>query len=308
MGLVFFGNEKLATGTATDLPILRALIEAGFRIQAIVSNPETNTPKQTKELSIESLAHAYHIPLFTPKKLIEIERDLAELKAEAAILIAYGKIIPVEIINIFPKGIINIHPSLLPLHRGPTPIESVILDGSTKTGVSLMKLAPQMDAGPVYSQHTASLSGRESKQDLANSLSKIARNLLIKNLPLVLSGELLPKEQDHNLATYDSLINKSDGVIDWQKPAVQLEREVRAYRGWPGSRTKLAEKDVIITQASVLNTNQPQKKPGSIELIDNNILVATSKGSLVIERLKPAGKREMSAREFIIGHKNKLTG
>jgi methionyl-tRNA formyltransferase len=306
MGLIFFGNERLATGVSTDSPILRGLIENGFDIRAIVSNPENAISRRSKELEIASVAHDYHIPLLTPKGLAEIKDALIKFDAEAAILVAYGKIIPSLIIDLFPKGIINIHPSLLPLHRGPTPIENVILDSSNQTGVSLMKLTSVMDAGPVYTQKSLKMTRSETKQELVNKLSQLSKTLLLNNLEAILDGKLIPTEQNHNQSTYDQLITKQDGLIDWAKSAAQIEREIRAYQGWPSSKTSLAGKEVTVTKARVIKSTKNNKKPGTILVEDYNLMVATSDGLLLIERLKPAGKKEMSAREFIIGNKNKL--
>src|SRR5581483_9225315 len=130
---------------------------------------------------------------------------------EAAVLVAFGRIIPQPIIDLFPKGIINIHPSLLPKLRGPTPIETAILDGLTETGVSLMRLEAKMDAGPLYSQQKISLNGDETKLELATKLNKVGAELLINSLPAILDGSLIPKPQNNSKATYTKLITKDDG-------------------------------------------------------------------------------------------------
>src|SRR5689334_16640705 len=136
--LVFFGNERLATGVSTDAPALRSLVKAGYDVKAVVASHSEGVSRNKRGLEIVEVAHAYHIPVLIPENLEDVFDDLVKPDAEAGVLVAFGKIIPQKIIDIFPKGIINIHPSLLPVYRGPTPVETAILEGSKETGVSLM--------------------------------------------------------------------------------------------------------------------------------------------------------------------------
>ena len=245
--ILFFGNERLATGVTTEAPVLRAL-SAKYKIAGVVvAQNELGRSRADREPEIIDVARHSNIPVLAPKKLAEARDELAAFQAQIGVLVAYGKIVPQEIIDLFPKGIINIHPSLLPKHRGPTPVESVILNGEAETGVSLMQLTSQMDAGPVYAQQTLTLTGNEEKQLLADKLALAGKDMLMEALPGILNGELLPKPQAEASATYDSLIDKSSGSLDFTKPAEQLEREVRAYAGWPRSSTKIGDTDVIVT-------------------------------------------------------------
>jgi methionyl-tRNA formyltransferase len=307
MGLVFFGSGPVA---ARSLELLMK----NFDIEAVVTKPKPQHHRG--DFPVISLCEKYGLKMLATSTKSELDDLISEqsFESKVGVLIDFGIIVSKKVIEHFPLGIVNSHFSLLPEWRGPDPITFSVLSGQKVTGVSLMLLVEKMDEGPLLAQAEYQLPDTVTTPELTDKLIELSDAMLKEILPLYLDSLVHPAPQESKTIasskkpTYSKKLNKSDGVIDWQKPAVQLEREVRAYQGWPGSRTKLAEKDVIITQASVLNTDQPQKKPGSIELIDNNIVVATSKGSLVIERLKPAGKREMSAREFIIGHKNKLTG
>jgi methionyl-tRNA formyltransferase len=217
-------------------------------------------------------------------------------------LVAYGKIVPQSVIDIFPRGIVNIHPSLLPKHRGPTPLESVILSGESETGVSIMELAKEMDAGPVFHQCIVALEGRETKQALADKLLDIGAQHLIEQLPAILDGSLGPKPQEDSKATYDKLIGKSDGSIDWNKPALALEREIRAYAVWPQSRTEMGEHEVIITAAHAVKALE-DAQPGTIWHDAHELHVHTGDGVLVIDRLKPTGKGEMDVAAFLAGYR-----
>lgn len=303
ISLVFFGNERLATGVGTATPTLQTLIDADYDVVAVVSNYEKGTSRNARELEIKKIAERHNIPVLLPDNPSDIADQLRGFSAEIAVLVAYGRIVPQNIIDIFPKGIINIHPSLLPLHRGPTPIESVVLDGSKTTGVSVMQLVKAMDAGPVYGQSVIDLSGTETKQQLADHLLDIGSKMVLELLPGILDGSVIAKPQDDNDVTFDKSIAKSDGIIDWNKPAVQLEREVRAYAGWPKSRTSLSGIDCVITKA---RAQELSGEPGKLFIDVKTLGVYCGQGALIIERLKPAGKNEMDIEGFLAGYRNKL--
>lgn len=297
--IVFFGNERLATGVKTSTPTLKALLKAGYKVSAIVLNNDKSVSRSSRDLEIESVAKNHGITVLFPDKLSLLKDQLEELKADIGILVAYGKIVPANIMGFFPSGIINIHPSLLPLHRGSTPIESVILEGASETGVSLMQLANEMDAGPVYVQKKLKLTGIESKQELADQLLSIGSSLVIDHLPSILDGSLKPKAQDHTKATYDSLISKSDGNIDWKKPADVIARQIRAYEKWPKSFTVINNHQVIIKKASVV---EGSKKPGSFEHTNDSLVVFCGDKALSVEIIQPLDRAEMPISAFLAGY------
>jgi methionyl-tRNA formyltransferase len=261
--IVFFGNEKLATGIPNVRPIIREAVEnAGFEIEKIV----------TGDLS-----------------------QLGEHSSKLAVLAAYGRIIPRSVLDQFPLGIINVHPSLLPEYRGSTPIEQAILDGKKTTGVSIMKLEAGMDTGPVYKQKTVHLTGNESKIELTEQLQRLGAELLVEVLPDIADGSLKPRSQPHpDRATYSRLLSKADGLIDWSKPADILAREIKAFLGWPQSRTTLGSVEVIITKAHVSD-------------VETELSIRCGDGKfLSIDSLKPLGKKEMPTRAFLAGYKSRI--
>jgi methionyl-tRNA formyltransferase len=298
--IVFFGNERLATGVTTSAPSLRALIEAGYTVAAVIINNETATTRKSQTLEIAQVAAEHDIPVLNPKKLADIKEYLQDLKADIGLLVAYGQLVPARIIDLFPSGIINIHPSLLPLHRGSTPLESVILAGDTSTGVSIMQVVKELDRGPVYAQNTVSLTTDVSKQALADQLSTLGAQMLLETLPPILAGSLQPTVQDESLATYDKLITKADGRIDWQKPAITLEREIRAYYTWPRSSTTLGSYEVIIHAARVVDETGT---PGAIQVSKDRLIIYTGRQALEILSLQPSGKKEMPIKAFLSGYK-----
>jgi len=302
--ILFFGNERLATSVTTTAPVLQALLAADYKVVAVVvAQADSGASRHARPLEVAELAARHGIPVLAPASLDSAE--LANFGADAAVLVAYGKLVLVDIISLFPHGIINIHPSLLPKHRGSTPIESVILRGETETGVSLMALDKSMDSGAVYAQQKVTLSGTETKQALADQLSQVGAELLVKHLPAILNGKLIPTPQDETQATYDEKIAPADGQLDWQKPAVMLEREIRAYLGWPRSRTTLFGKDVVITKANARPNDGDSADEAGREWIQGQELgVHTTKGTLIIGSLIPTAKPEMTASAFLAGYRN----
>lgn len=291
--LVFFGNERLATGVSTDAPTLRSLVKAGYDIKAVIANHSDGVSRSRRGLEIVEIAHAYHIPVLIPDKLEDISGALDKYDAEAGVLVAFGKIIPQKIIDVFPKGIINIHPSLLPAYRGPTPVETAILEGVGQTGVSLMSLTAKMDAGPVYIQDSLELAGDETKPELARRLLNLGTKLLIQNLPYILDGTLESIPQADAGATYTRLLSKADGLIDFKEPADLIERKVRAFVAFPKTRAKVFDQDIIITKARVAKDKK-----------DGKLVTKAHPGWLEIEELTGPSGRSMSGADFIRGYKN----
>lgn len=270
--IVFFGNEKLATGISNVEPVIQSsIVNAGYEIEQVVTGPLS---------------------------------ELREHESKIAVLVAYGHIIPESILGQFPLGIINIHPSLLPLYRGPTPIEQAILDGANKTGVSIMRLTSGMDEGPIYKQKTVHLNASETKDELTISLQKLGSDLLVEALPQIINGVLRPRSQPHpDRATYTKKLKKADGDIDWTKPAQKIEREIRAYAGWPRSKTQLGQIDCIVTSAEVVEISGV---PGNYTIEKDKLVIHTGMDSLKIMKLQPIGKKEMSVEEFLRGYTNRI--
>jgi methionyl-tRNA formyltransferase len=294
--LIYFGTD------AFSVPALIQLLSEGREVVAVVTKPDSRTGRG-RELSspaVKRLADAREIPVLQPSSLTSIADDIKRLRPDAGIVVAYGKIIPQSVIDLFPKGLINIHPSLLPRYRGPSPIETAILNGDDVTGVTLMKLSAEMDAGPTYDAAKLQLRGKETRPDLYEELAELGASHLAAKLDAILEGRIVPIPQDKSLVSTTHLLQKSDGLVDWRKPAEQLEREVRAYLLWPGSRARLVGADTTITSAHVAKVDG---EPGiAYRTPAGELAVFAGEGSLIIDTLKPAGKREMTGPEFLAGH------
>ncbi|MCE9549167.1 methionyl-tRNA formyltransferase, partial [Candidatus Nomurabacteria bacterium] len=190
------------------------------------------------------------------------------------VVVSYGKIIPKEILDLPRLGTINIHPSLLPLYRGPSPIVTPILNGDTETGVTIIKIDEEMDHGPILAQEKINLSGDEFIWDLEKSLAELGGKLLVETIPKFIAGQVQLKEQDHNKATYVKKIKKEDGLIDLEDDAVKNYNKFRAYASWPRTFFFKNGKRIIITKAS----------------LENN--------QFIIEKVLPEGKKEITWTEF----------
>lgn len=288
--LIFFGTETFS------LPSLKALIGAGYNIAAIVTKPDSRRGRGKKPFihPIKQFGIDHHIPVWQPEKVGDIEADLAALKPTAAILVAYGKIIPTRILNVFePVGIINLHPSALPRYRGPSPIEAAIINGDSTTAVSIMKLDAGMDTGPIYGQKSVTLSGHETKPALSERLAQVGAAYLLELLPAIISGDLKASPQQISDVSVTSLISKADGQLDpLTDDAYVLERKVRAYQGYPKAHLIINGIDVIITSAKV--TSQPNTNQLNVPCAKKTYL-------LVKELVAPSG-RTMSGEDFVRGY------
>ena len=296
--ILLFGNERIATSVETKAPIFRYLMQNYNVVGLVVSEK-----KNMDSLEVVKLAKENNIEVYNFTKLKDSIEDIRKLEADIAVLIAYGKIIPQSIIDIFPMGILNIHPSLLPMHRGPTPLESVILANETKTGVSLMHLSSGMDSGPVYAQKTINLNQKETKQELANILDELGYSIFKEDFEDILSGKITPVEQKDELATYDQLINKTNSNIDWNESSLQIINKIRAYEGWPGTKTILGKLNVNIVSADISNY---KGNPGEFLIENGRLYIYTLDSSLEIKTIQPEGRKIMTARDFLLGYSNKI--
>lgn len=241
--IIFFGTEDFS------LAALAGLIEADYDIVAVVTKPDSKKGRGQQRMApaVKILATQHNIPVWQPDKLKDIENEIRKLAPVAGILVSFGKIIPQSIIDLFTPGIINVHPSLLPKYRGPSPIESAIMNGDDKTGVSIMQLSAAMDAGPVYSVREYPLNGTETRPYLYQTLATEGSTLLLESLPRILNGTLTPQPQNENEATYCRLLQKDDAFLDPKSlTAAEAERHVRAYAGFPKSKLTLDNGQVLI--------------------------------------------------------------
>jgi methionyl-tRNA formyltransferase len=295
--LIFFGTD------AFSVPTLIRLLAEEWNVVAVVTKPDSRTGRG-RELTIPAvkrLALAKKLKVLQPARVADIKPEITKLKPDAGIVVAYGKIIPAGVLPSFPKALINIHASLLPRHRGASPIEAAILDGDDATGITLMQIDPGMDTGPTYVQSKLQLAGTETRLELYERLAETGAEFVAAKLTAILSGNIVPIPQDNKHATATRLITKADGRLDWSQPARRLEREVRAYLGWPGSTAEIAGAQVTVTAARALGQSGTAGR--AFKTRGGELAVYAGQGALIVDQLKPSGKREMTGPEFLAGHR-----
>jgi len=313
--MFFWGTPEFA------LPALNALKKANFLISGIVTNPDEKkgrklaiAPPPVKKWALEN-----NVPVFQPESLKkeyfsarpeEEKKILSALKtADLFLVVSYGKIIPKKFLKIPPWGVLNIHPSLLPRWRGPSPIQYAILAGDSETGVTIMKIDEEMDHGPILAQKKFLISANTNYPELHDKLADLGAELLIETLPKYLAGKIRPKEQNHEEAVYSRILEKKDGHIDWSLSAVEIENKIRALTPWPSCWTvwkkNKKESRLRVDKAVIFSLSLSSGKPGLVSAGEGKLLlVCTGQGRLEIKKLTLEGKKTMDAKDFLAGNKD----
>jgi methionyl-tRNA formyltransferase len=301
--IVFLGSPQFT------IPILHLLKMNGHDIAAVYTRPDKPAGRGREPMAppIKPAAVALGLPVVQVGgfKTPEAVQQLADFKPQAVIVAAYGLILPQSVLDIAPLGCINIHPSLLPRFRGPSPVISTLLAGDEFAGVSVMRLDAGMDSGPVFARAQIAVLESDDAISLTAKLFEIGARMVLEVLAEVNSGKILPVPQNGALATITREITKEDGRIDWNRGALEIYRQVRAYQAWPQAYTSWQGKQVKILEALPINDNE-DLEPGRIAAVaDNSMLaVGTGAGRLGVRILQIEGKRAMSAAEFLRGQRD----
>ncbi|MDR1588396.1 MAG: methionyl-tRNA formyltransferase [Treponema sp.] len=323
MRILFAGNPGIA------VPSLEALFDltgGGFELAGVLTNPDrprgrSGTPEPTEagaaaERISERLRAAGKPPLpaLKPEKLDAAAREaVSALKPDLLVSFAYGRIFGPKFLALFPLGGINIHPSLLPRYRGATPIPAVILNRETLTGLSIQRLAAEMDSGDILAQESIPLDGRETAGSLGNIAAQRAAELLPRVLGALAAGTAKARPQNHGEATYCSLISKKDGLIDWRRSAAEIEARIRAYDPWPQTWTIQGERQLFILKAGLPDSlpagaSAPDGvlTPGMVLGADKRqgILIQTGEGVLAARELRYEAKKALDWKAFLNGARN----
>ncbi len=309
---VFMGSPAFA------VPTLRSLVEAGYDLVAVYSQPDRPAGRGRALVApdVKRVALEYGLPVLQPERLrtAEAREQLRELRPDLIVVAAYGQILRPAVIDLPRHGCLNVHASLLPRHRGASAVAAAILAGDAESGVSIMQIDPGMDTGPVLSQRSTPLLDDDTTGTLAERLSRIGAELLVETLPDWVAGHVRAAPQDEAHATQAPPIAKEDGAIDWTKPAMRLWREVRAYNPWPLSSTRFRGEPLQMLEAWPLtNTAVAEPAPGTVmelpaaaELSAERrqraaFAVAAGAGLLVPLSVRRAGRGAVSAAEFARG-------
>ncbi|MDE0610309.1 MAG: methionyl-tRNA formyltransferase [Anaerolineaceae bacterium] len=293
--VVFMGTPEFA------LPALRALL-ARHRVTGVVTMPDRPAGRglEPRISPVKALALEHDLPLLQPRSLRREEAiaTLGAWPADVYVVAAFGLILPQSVLDLPPWGSLNIHASLLPRWRGAAPIQAAIRAGDARSGVSLMLMDVGLDSGPVLAQQALPLAPDETTQGLHDRLATLGAELLIENLPDWLGGRLEPQPQDESRVTLAPQLRKEDGWIDWSQPALDIERQIRAFTPWPGSHTAWNSRQLKILQAEVVPGSAA---PGRVVSLPEDLGIGTGAGLLRPRRLQLAGRRAQASADFLRG-------
>ncbi|MFZ0710037.1 MAG: methionyl-tRNA formyltransferase [Terrimicrobiaceae bacterium] len=304
MRIVFLGTGDIG------VPSLGSLAASGIHeVRAVFTQPDRPAGRNLKlrPSAIKLAARELELPVFQPEKIRAPEAlaELVGLKPELIIVAAYGQILPKTVLSLPRLGCINVHASLLPRHRGATPIQAAILEGDNETGVTIMQMDEGLDTGDILFKVSTRVGASETAGSLHDRLAQIAPTALLQCLDFLERGELSPERQDGALATYAPKLTRKDGEIAWDNPSVAIERRIRAMTPWPGAYTFIALGDAPeVLKIHSADISELTGEPAGTVLAasDRGILVAAREGGIVLKEVQIAGGKRLTAAEFLRGH------
>lgn len=300
MKIIYMGTPDFA------VPSLEALIKAGYEITLVVTQPDRQKGrgKEVAMSPVKECALKYNIPVFQPLKIKDKENVdiLRKYEADIMVVAAFGQILSEEILNMTKYGCINIHASLLPEYRGAAPIQWAVLDGKKKTGVTIQQMAKGVDTGDILAVSETEIGKEDTGESMFDRLMELGAELLIKTLPDIENGKVVPIKQDEAKATHAGKITKEMGLINWNDSAEKIERYVRGLNSWPSAYTVFKNKTLKIWKSELTSCEDNAKKPGSIIKLDKDyIFVQCGDGALKVSEVQLEGKKRMSVHDFLLG-------
>jgi len=300
MKIVYMGTPDFAVGA------LEAIIEAGHEVVLVVTQPDKpkGRGKEMQVTPVKACAEKYNIPVFQPIRIKDAENveKLREYEADVFVVAAFGQILSQEILDMPRLGCFNIHASLLPKYRGAAPIQWAIINGETKTGVTIMKMDAGLDTGDMVSKVEVLIDKTETGETLHDKLSEAGAKLIVETLPSIEDGSMECVPQMNSDSCYAKMLTKMLGYIDWNKSAVEIERLVRGLNSWPSAYTYYKDKSCKIWGAVAMDEDA-DGEPGTVSFVEKDCInINTGKGVLSVTELQLEGKKRLSAKEFMLGH------
>ncbi|QCI22323.1 methionyl-tRNA formyltransferase [Buchnera aphidicola] len=301
--IIFAGTEYFSAEH------LKMLIDSSQSIVSVITKPDLPSGRGQKITfsPVKKMSIKKHIPVLQPSNLHDkiFRETLLKLHADIMIVVSYGKIIPKEILTMFPKGCINVHASLLPRWRGPTPIQSSILYGDKKTGISIIKMNEKVDAGNILHSIECNISLKDTSQSLSYKLMKIGVQALSDVLTKISQDIIIEKKQNEKYAILSKKIYKKDGLLNWNSKAIKLERLIRAFNPWPVCHFIINNKIIKVWEAEVIFSSKPNLKIGEILFFNKHgIQINTSDKILNIQKLQFPGKKIMDVKNIFFSKNN----
>ena len=298
MRVAFMGSPDFA------VPCLRA-VAAAHEVVVVVSQPDKPAGRggELRAPAVKVAAQELGLPIIQPKSARngELAQALRDARVDVAIVVAYGKILPKDVLEAPPLGCINVHGSLLPKYRGAAPVQWAVIDGEAETGVSIMQLDEGMDTGPVWAERRVAIGPEETSGELLARLAPIGAAALIETLPVIASGTARPIVQDHARATHAKMLDKTDGAIDWAQPARAIAARIRGVDPWPGAYATLRGQPIKLFRA-IVTERAAAEGAGTVVAIDREgVHVACIGGVVAIREVQAAGKKRMAAQAFASG-------
>ncbi len=291
------------------LPSLSALAKT-YNVVGVVTQPDraSGRGRELKPPPVKSLTLELNIPVIQPEKLRapEAMNQLREWDPDLIVVAAFGQILRTEVLALPRYGCINVHASLLPRWRGAAPINAAILAGDEETGVTIMKMDVGLDTGPMLASKSIRIGRDDTAGSVFQSLSTLGADLLIETLPEYIAGNISPVPQPEEGATYAPMLKKEDGLLDFTRPAVELERRVRAMNPWPGAWFEWNGSPLKVLRGSVLGGDKTLAS-GTRFTVEGNPAVQSADGAMVLEEVQPAGKKVMPGKSFLMGARDWLS-
>ena len=285
---------------------MEALVEAGHEVCLVVTQPDKpkGRGKEMQYTPVKEAALKYGIEVYQPRRIREAEcvEKLRQYNADIMVVIAFGQIIPKEILEMVPYGCVNVHASLLPKYRGAAPIQWSIIDGEAVTGVTTMQMDEGLDTGDMLLKTEVPITAEETGESLHDKLAKAGAALCVETLAKLQEGSIVPKKQGESPTAYAKMLDKKLGNIDWTKSAVEIERLVRGLNSWPSAYTYWNKKVVKIWKASVTDEKSNEQAGTVVKVEKDGFYVQTGNGLLKVLELQIPGKKRMDAGAFLRGY------
>ncbi len=303
MRVLFFGTPEFA------LPSLEALVQSRHPVAAVVTQPPRPKGRFQKDSpsAVEEAARHLGIPVLEPEDLSQASflSTVRSLAPELAVVVAYGRILPKELLQLFPKGAINLHASLLPRYRGAAPIQWALIQGESETGVTVFQMDERLDHGPILLQERQPIRLEDTAATLAHVLAKLGSQTLLKTVALIEQGEVQPQLQGESLASPAPRLTKEDGRIDWRRDCKTIHNRIRGVQPWPGAMTWLMGRSIkILSTTPEESRGDSRYTPGTVVLADpsKGLWVQTGQGQIRIDRLQRVGGKALDSHAFLLGH------